>query len=116
MHAQHHVAAVEVLMHLAHLDVDVVADRDGRLDHAGADADVAGGREGTLKRLLDALAGDGDQTKIIELKNLRWSAIGLELFFECGHHTVAVLALVHVDEVDDDDAAEVAQTNLANDL
>ena len=29
---------------------------------------------------------------------------------------VAVLALVHVDEVDDDDAAEVAQTNLANDL
>ena len=29
---------------------------------------------------------------------------------------VAVLALVHVDEVDDDDAAEVAQTNLADDL
>ena len=29
---------------------------------------------------------------------------------------VAVFALVHVDEVDDDDAAEVAQTDLADDL
>ena len=27
-----------------------------------------------------------------------------------------VLALVHVDEVDDDDAAEIAQANLAHDL
>ena len=40
----------------------------------------------------------------------------LELFFKRGHHLVAVLALVHVDEVDDDDAAEVAQPDLANDL
>ena len=69
-----------------------------------------------LERLLDALAGDGDETEIVELKNLRWSAIGLQLFFESGHDAIAVLALVHVDEVDDDDAAEVAQTNLANDL
>jgi hypothetical protein len=29
---------------------------------------------------------------------------------------VAVLALVHVDEVDDDDAAEIAQANLAHNL
>ena len=114
--AQHDIAAVEVLLHLAHLDVDVVADGDGRFDHAGAGADVAGGGEGALERLLDALAGDGDQAEVIELKNLGWGAIGLELFFEGGHDAVAVLALVHVDEVDDDDAAEVAQTNLADDL
>ncbi len=114
--AQHDVAAVEVLLHLAHLDVDVVADGDRRFDHAGAGADVAGGRERALERLLDALAGDGDQTEIVELENLRWGAIGLQLFFEGGHDAVAVLALVHVDEVDDDDAAEVAQTDLANDL
>ena len=79
-------------------------------------ADVAGGRQGALERLLDALAGDGDETKIVELKNLRWGAVVLQLFFKRGHDAVAVLALVHVDEVDDDDAAEVAQTNLANDL
>ncbi len=116
MDAEHDVAAVEVALHLAHLDVDVVADGDGRFDHAGAYADVAGGGESALERLLDALAGDRDEAEVIELENLRWSAVGLELFFEGGHDAVAVLALVHVDEVDDDDAAEVAQTNLADDL
>src|ERR1700731_4042995 len=113
---QHDVAAVEMLLHLAHLDVDVVADGDGRFDHAGAGADVACSGERALERLLDALAGDGDQAKVVELKNLRWSAIVLQLFFESGHDAVAVLALVHVDEVDDDDAAEIAEADLADDL
>src|SRR5882757_1524464 len=105
-----------MFLHLAHLDVNVVADGDGRFDHAGSGADVAGGGERALKRLLDAFAGDGDEAKVVELKNLRWSAIVLQLVFEGGHDAVAVLALVHVDEVDDDDAAEVAQTDLADDL
>ena len=39
-----------------------------------------------------------------------------ELFFKGGHNLVAVFALVHVDEVDDDDAAEIAQTDLPDDL
>jgi rhodanese-related sulfurtransferase len=114
--SQHDVAAVEVAGHLAHLDVDVVADRYRRLHHAGSCADVAGRRQRAFERLLDALASDGDQAKVVELKNLRRSAIVLQLLFERGHHTVAVLALVHVDEVDDDDAAKVAQANLTNDL
>ena len=33
-----------------------------------------------------------------------------------GHNFFAVAALFHVDEVDDDDAAEVAQANLADDF
>src|SRR5258705_9100719 len=113
---QHDVAALEVTLHLAHLDVDVVAYGDGRFDHAGSGADVAGGGERALERLLDALAGDGDEAKIVELKNLRWGAIVLQLVFEGGHDAVAVLALVHVDEVDDDDAAEIAEADLADDL
>ncbi len=40
----------------------------------------------------------------------------LERFFESGQNLEAVLAVVHVDEVDDDDAAQVAQANLADDL
>ena len=40
----------------------------------------------------------------------------LEGFFEGGQHLEAVLALVHVDEVDDDDAAQVAEANLADNL
>jgi hypothetical protein len=68
------------------------------------------------KRLLDALAGDGDQAEVVELEDLGGGAIGFEGFFEGGHDLEAVLAVVHVDEVDDDDAAEVAEANLADDL
>src|SRR6266567_9022357 len=113
---QHDVSAVEMLLHLAHLDVDVVAYCDGRFHHAGSGADIAGGGQGALERLLDALASDGHKTKVVELKNLRWGSIVLQLVFESGHDAVAVLALVHVDEVDDDDAAEIAEANLTDDL
>ena len=65
---------------------------------------------------LTRLRGDCDEAKVVELENLRWSAVELQLFFERGHNLVAVLTFVHVDEVDDDDAAEIPQTNLANDL
>ena len=73
--AQHDIAAVEMLMHLAHLDVDVIADGDWGFDHASALADAAGSGQGALKRLLDALAGDGDEAEVIELENLGWGAI-----------------------------------------
>ena len=36
--------------------------------------------------------------------------------FESGHHFFAIAALFHVDEVDDDDAAEIAQAHLADDF
>jgi len=32
------------------------------------------------------------------------------------HHALAVAALIHVDEIDDNDAAEIAQANLAHDF
>src|SRR6266702_1594420 len=114
--AQHDVSTVEMLVHLAHLDVDVVADGDRRFDHSGAGANGASRRQSAFQRLLDAFAGDGDQSEIIELKHLRWRAIRLQLVFERCHDAVTVLPLIHVDEVDDDDAAKVAQTNLANAL
>src|SRR6185437_348705 len=116
MHAQHNVAAVQMFAELAHLDVDVIADGDRRFDHARAGADVAGGGERAFQRLLDSFAGDGDEAEIIKLQDLGWRAIVLQLFFERRHDAVAVLALIHVDEVDDDDAAEIAQTDLAHDL
>ena len=116
LHAQQNVFAFEVLLHLAQLDVNLVADGGGALDHAGGLADGAGYRESALQRLLDALAGDGDEAEIVELENLGGGAVALESFFEGGQDLEAVLAVVHVDEVDDDDAAEVAKANLANDL
>jgi len=116
VHAEQHVGALEVFPHLAQLGVDLVADRCRALDHAGGLAGWARNRKSPFERLLDALAGDRDQAKVVELENLGRSSIGFESFFEGGHDLVAVLAVVHVDEVDDDDAAQVAQANLANDL
>ena len=39
-----------------------------------------------------------------------------EFLFEGLHHALAVAAFVHIDEVDDDDAAQIAQANLAHNL
>ena len=40
----------------------------------------------------------------------------LERLLERAHHLLAVLLFVHVDEVDDDHAADVAQAQLVGDL
>ena len=79
-------------------------------------ADVAGRRQRALQRLLHSLARNRNQTKVVELENLRRSAVVLQLLFQRSHHAVAVLALIHVDEVDDDDAAQIAQPNLTHNL
>ena len=114
--AEENVGALEVLPHLAQLGVDLVADCCRALDHAGGLAGGARYREGPLQRLLDTLAGDGDEAEVVELEDLGGGAIGFEGFFEGGHDLEAVLAVVHVNEVNDDDAAEVAEANLADDL
>ncbi len=54
--------------------------------------------------------------KSLNCRTLVGARSDLERFFEGGHDLGAVLAVVHVDEVDDDDAAKVAQSNLADDF
>ena len=49
-------------------------------------------------------------------QDLRGRAVGAQGLIERGHHFVAVAALFHVDEVEDDDAAQIAQANLADDF
>jgi len=39
-----------------------------------------------------------------------------EFFFKGLHHALAVAALVHIDEIDDDDAAQIAQPDLPHNL
>src|ERR1700753_3885678 len=103
IHPQHDVALLQMPMHLAELNEDLVADRNRRLRHAGALADGAGRRERAFQRLLHTLARDRNQTEVVELKNLRWSTVLLQLLFERDQNLLAILALIHVDEVDDDD-------------
>src|SRR5437763_5091353 len=103
-----------MLRDLPHLDVDLVAHCRHRLHISRGLAVGARDADGAFQRLLHAFAGDGDQSEVVELESLRRSAIVTEFFFKRLHHTLAIAALIHVDEVDDDDAAQIAQANLAD--
>ena len=63
-----------------------------------------------------ALAGDLDQAELGDVEHLGLRPVLLDLPLEAGEDLLAVDGLDHVDEVDDDDPAEVAQADLAHDL
>ena len=107
---------VDGVRHLARLVLDLVTKRGDGLDHADAVAGRTGLAEQPLERQPAALAGDGDEAELVEAQHFRGRAVDSQRVLERGHHPVAVAAVLHVDEVDDDDAAEVAQPDLAHDL
>uniref|UniRef100_A0A7S4D5R6 Uncharacterized protein n=1 Tax=Heterosigma akashiwo TaxID=2829 RepID=A0A7S4D5R6_HETAK len=94
---------------------DVIANRTCRLDLAAALAGWAGFAEHARQRLARALARHLDQTELGEAADRDLGAVAAELLPELGQHRGPVLLARHVDEVDDDDAAQVAQTQLAGD-
>ncbi len=96
--------------------INLVAHRGHRFHEAGRLAIRARRADGALQRLLHPLAGNGDQSEIVKLQNLGGRAVAAQRFFQCLHDFLAVAALVHVDEVDDDDAAQIAQADLADDF
>ena len=116
MHAQREAAGVHVRSHLPRFGLDLVAERGDGLHHAGAGAIGAGLAERAFESLLGALAGDGDEAEFVEAQHFRGCAVGAESVFQRRHDFFAVAALFHVDEVDDDDAAEIAQAHLADDF
>jgi len=62
------------------------------------------------------LRGDGNQSKIIKLKNFGGRPVATQSLFQRLHDFLPVAALVHVDEIDDDDATQIAQPYLAHDF
>ena len=67
------------------------------------------------QRLARALARHLDQAQLREAVHREPRAIALQRLVELGEHRGAVVGVLHVDEVDDDDAAEVAQPQLPRD-
>src|ERR1700675_4152681 len=61
VYAQEDILTLQMELHLAHLDVDLVANRGRTLDHARAGADSALGTQRALQRLLDAFPGNRNQ-------------------------------------------------------
>ena len=88
----------------------------GRHDHTPAPAVRAGRREVLEQPAADPLAGHLHQAQRGHLGDLVAGAVAGQALGQPPQHQVAVGLEHHVDEVDDDDAADVAQPQLADDL
>ena len=77
---------------------------------------VAIGAERLKQAGADALARHLHETQRRHFGNLVAGAVAAQAFDESAQHEVAVAFQHHVDEVDDDDAADIAQTQLTHDF
>jgi hypothetical protein len=102
--------------HFSRFGLDFVAERGDGFDHARAGAIGAWLAQDAFQGLLGAFAGDADQAELVERERFRWGFVLFEGHLQGAQHLFAVAALFHVDEVDDDDAAEVAKADLADDF
>src|SRR5208283_2537960 len=104
------------LLGLAHdIAQNLVADGLGGLDLAAASASDAGFAQDVGETLARALARHFDQAQLREPVDRQPRAVAIERLVELLQHGSAMVGVLHVDEVDDDDAAEVAQTQLPRD-
>ena len=85
-------------------------------DDAVPRAGRAGDREDLARTVGHVLARHLDEPERRDLDHVRLRPIALELAAERVLDRLAVLRVRHVDEVDDDDPADVAEPELANDL
>src|ERR687898_180282 len=66
--------------------------------------------------LADALAGHLAQPELRDLEHLGAGLVARQRVTEHSHDLVAVVLALHVDEIDDDDASDVTQPQLAGDF
>src|SRR4051794_20486383 len=85
-------------------------------DHTPAAAVLARLGEDLEQALADPLAGHLHQAQRGDLRDLVLGAVTAQALGEPAQHQVAVALQDHVDEVDDDDPADVTQPELADDL
>src|SRR5690606_15769419 len=108
-------ARVELARLALDLAQDLVAHCARGLDLALALAGRAGFEQQVRQRLAGALARHLDQAERREAVDARLGAVAGQRLAQFLKHLLAVLATRHVDEIDDDDAAEVAHAQLARD-
>ena len=88
----------------------------GVADVAGAVAARAGDVAAFAQRGAQALAAEFQQAELADGAELHPGAVEAQRVPQARLHLAAVLALLHVDEVDHDQAAQVAQPHLAGDF
>src|SRR6266705_3578589 len=94
---------------------DLVAHGLRGLDHAAPAAARAGLAQHVLERFAGALARHLDQPQSREAVHADPGAVARERLVQFGEDRGTVFRAFHVDEVDDDDAAEISQAQLARD-
>src|SRR5215472_8547131 len=98
---------------LAHyLAKNLVANRLRRSDETASFAARTRFTQQVLQALAGALAGHLDQSQWREAHDVGLGAVAGQRPLERGEHRAPVRLVAHVDEVDDDDAAEIAQAQL----
>src|SRR5471030_3114119 len=85
-------------------------------DDAGAVATRANDAAAFAQRWTQALTGHFQQAEARDATDLHASAVGFQAFADFLFHGALVLGRGHVDEVDDDQAADVAQAQLTGDF
>jgi hypothetical protein len=107
-----------VVLHRLFLDhaQDLQRRRFGVADVAGAVAARAGDVAAFGERRAQALPAHLEQAELADRRELDAGPVRAQRIAQPGLDLAPVLRLLHVDEVDDDQAAEVAQPHLARDL
>src|SRR5204862_208111 len=95
---------------------DLGGQRRVGLDDAAALAGRAPRGEEPAEVLAHALSGHLDQAELRDLEHVGARLVPGERLLERFFDQLPVLLVLHVDEVDDDDAAKVAEPDLADDL
>src|SRR6185437_4086699 len=102
--------------HVAQLALEVDRDRLLRADHALAVAGGTGAAHDLAHPLGDVLARHLDKPELGDLGGEGLRAVLVERLAQHLHHRIAIARAGHVDEVDHDDPADVAQAQLVDDL
>src|SRR5438046_2886441 len=110
------VLAVVQIAKLHELAPDLQRDRGVRLDPSAPGAVRAGLRQRSFQALPHPLASHLDQPELGDLQDLGLGAVLANLVLQRLEEAGAVVRVLHVDEVENDDPAQVAQANLPYDL
>src|SRR3990167_7821391 len=92
---------------------DFVADGFRGLQLAAALTGAAGLAEHLFDAFAGALAGHLHQAQLGDADDIGLGVVALQLLFQGTQHLALMLLIFHIDKVDDDDPAQVAQAQLA---
>lgn len=109
-------AKLVIRRHMTQAADDLEDHRFSRIEVSRSAADVAGIELYLVQALASFFAGDFDEVQSRHAENPSLGAVHSRFTDQNLQNLIAFQRLGHVDEVDDDDAADIAQAQLAGDF